>query len=198
MRYEGGGGGRRGPYWRRQMGTTLPGEMDQQTLNLLNRVRARQGKPPLGGPAQLSPVAHPSRADLFDQVHDLRNQFPGDAPAFGNLAAHPPFDELPNLPGIQPLPSPSFGGGPMHTEPGPIGRRYWIDPAEQQHNELRETLLSRLQGRVAPPPGRDALRRYVQQAQLRRGFPSGGHGKPILPPRRAIQRQAIKRQARAY
>jgi hypothetical protein len=42
--------GRSGPYWRRQQGTTLPGERTGAQLALLNAQRARLGLPPLGGP----------------------------------------------------------------------------------------------------------------------------------------------------
>jgi hypothetical protein len=60
--YGGGlGAGRTGPYWRRQLGTTLPGERTGAELAAINSQRARLGLTPLGGPTlhAASPVHGP-------------------------------------------------------------------------------------------------------------------------------------------
>lgn len=57
MNAAGAGGGHTGPYWRRQYGTTLPGEQTAAELAATNAQRARLGLPPLGGPAQINPAS---------------------------------------------------------------------------------------------------------------------------------------------
>lgn len=175
-------GGRTGPYWRRQTGTTLPGERTQQQLNLINMLLQRRGQNPLGGPrsATLPPergvLPRPGRVALPGGTNRaaLLQQAMGQAGLIAQPSASPPH--------------PQFEGGPT-PQPGP-----WHDvvlddpgamPADHNINDLRQQLLNRVHQGINTPVGRDSLRQYVQQAQMRRAV--AGPQRPIFPPRPGLR-----------
>lgn len=175
--YGGSGGGRSGPQWRRQTGTTLPGERTGPELQLINRLRAKAGLPALGGPVgENTRFAHPAGAPDRPGVagpggfHPIDPVDPNGAgggvdPMFGEPGAAPP--------GLQ-------QGGAVGGFEGPL-------PNPQQ-GDLRTALLSRLQGQ-GPQPGTSAaaLYHFLQRTQQQRQ-PQAGPRRPILPPRRAVSR----------
>jgi len=193
--YEGSMGGRSGPYWRRQMGTTLPGEYTGAQLNILNLARQRLGLPPLGGPRRAFPRGGnpvPAPGHMYREHEAFPQEHPGRY-----------VDTFEYTGG------PAFGGGPIDRDQGDVladmgdrareilGQGHLIPlpvpkfgkPAfgGNGHADLRARLLAQFQGAQAPT-SRDALRQYVQQHQLRRAIPGQGR-QPILPrrqPRRAI------------
>lgn len=57
MKYPDSVSGRKGPYYRRQTGTTLPGERTQAELNGVNALRRRMGLDPLGGSKKRAAVS---------------------------------------------------------------------------------------------------------------------------------------------
>jgi hypothetical protein len=133
-------GGRKGPYWRRQLGITLPGERTGQELAAVNAQRARLGLPPLGGPAQIGPMPGRPRRPGFPGRSGI---FPGEGPGgmlppgLGGGPIPPPTDVFPAFPGRGPLPPirplppfpaggfppPVFRGGPLLTPQMPPLRR---------------------------------------------------------------------------
>jgi hypothetical protein len=184
MNVAGDGGGRTGPYWRRQLGTTLPGERTGQELNLINNLRRKAGLPPLGGAVGentrfASPAPDRGRTDLLND--------PGGRPAI----AGPPLQR----PGPPPLrhPMPVTPGGDVMIPEQPGGFQGGFEgqlPNPQAGGDIRQILLARLQGQ-APPVSRDALLRYVQQGGLRQAQP--GPARPILPPRQPLRKAALAR-----
>lgn len=197
-------GGRTGPYWRRQLGTTLPGERTGAQLHILNMARARLGLPPLGGPIGEQtpvgsarghgglgrgafPIQHASRQDLYNQAQGGISAIPeqpggpalqGGPTHLGGDVIDPGGVAMPpgSLDNLIQLPNPQLGG---------FGR-----PAigGNGHADLRNRLLQRFQGQMQAPTSRDALRQYVMQHQQRRAIPGQGR-QAILPrrqPRRAV------------
>lgn len=183
MNVAGGGGGRTGPYWRRQLGITLPGERTGAELSIINQLRAKQGLPPEGGLiGDNTRFAAPDRGStglLRDaRMHLLRQAIAGPDRTQQRTQLHEdagdtgygipendgqPFDEVPGLPGVQGMP--------------------------QVQNNLRQTLLDRFAGQAPMITSRDALRRYVANHPGRVARPGVGR-QPILPqrqPRRAVQ-----------
>lgn len=196
-------GGRSGPYWRRQMGTTLPGERTGAQLHILNMARARLGLPPLGGPRQAFPQGSVGRQQLPAGAIDRRRGAfpvaPQPDPDLGRVAIPQGEHPRPDMPmpahGID---GPAFGGGPTHIPPlgggglVPLPEPVFGKPSIGQngHADLRARLLAQFQGGLQEqaPDMRDALRQYVSQHQQRRAIPGQGR-QPILPrrqPRRAI------------
>lgn len=162
MNVLGSGGGRTGPYWRRQMGTTLPGERTGPQIQLINRLRRKQGLPPLGG-MEGEETRHivPPHAGVIDR---RRTAMP--SPDAGS-----PFDEFPEQPGVQPMPTPALGL-PAIENPDDVGG-------------IRERLLRQFQGSAPLQHSREALRHFVAQQQQRRAMP--GRARPILPPRQPMR-----------
>lgn len=102
-------GGRRGPYWRRQLGLTLPGERTGAELAAINALRLQAGLPPLGGPRQ---VVHPV-------VHALLQRAPRSASAVPMPSSRPGPGLLGPPVGAGPLVpiggTPGFTGHPFDT-----------------------------------------------------------------------------------
>ena len=172
----GGGGGRTGPYWRRQLGITLPNERTAGQLRLINALHKRMGQPLEGGPmrAQAGPAR---RRPMPPMGMPAPMGHHPDEEAGGGMSQIPeqPFDEFPGLAGQQ--------GMPAQINRGPLGR-----PVQQGQNDLeslRQQLLSRVMG-GGVPTSRDALRRYVQQAGMRHA--QAGPQRPILPARPPLRR----------
>lgn len=167
MRANDAGGGRTGPYWRRQMGTTLPGERTQAQLNLINKLLARRGLPPMGG--QRRAIMPEDQRQMLppEQLDPMRGAFP-----------MPPQPEV----------SADFGPGSGHLVDMPHPQEAQALPADHDIEALRQRLLASVQRQAFPTPGRgrEALRKYAQQAQLRRAQP--GPMRPILPPRPPMRR----------
>lgn len=193
----GAGGGRMGPYWRRKLGLTLPGERTQEQLSLINRLRAKAGQDPLGGP-----VGDNTRTALSggpDRIAILRHALLG-AGRQAFPAGHAPPDEGGGQVGIEPFPTdghPGLEGGPAPPGVGMgyplggdvIGGHPWT---AQDTADLRSKLLQRTLAASQPlPPGRDALRRYVQQAQMRHAAPAAR--RPVMPPRFPQRRAQARR-----
>ena len=166
----GGGGGRTGPYWRRQLGTTLPNERTAAQLRLINALHKRMGQPLEGGPAKLQQMAARQRPTAPAPLPPPLGHHPVEEQGGVSQIPEQPFDEFPGLAGNQ-------------AQPQLLGR-----PVQQGQNDLeslRQQLLSRVMG-GGVPTSRDALRRYVQQAGMRHAQP--GPQRPILPPRPALRR----------
>src|SRR5215510_10185561 len=113
-------GGRTGPYWRRQLGTTLPGERTGPELAQINALRARHGLPPLGGPAGMMAMNHPARPGMM-----------GPPVRTANPYSNVPLPTLLALHGL-------FQGGM------PTGREGLRDMPMPQHPMIPPGLLARL------------------------------------------------------
>lgn len=179
----GGDAGRTGPYWRRQMGTTLPGERTAPELQLINRLRQKQGLPPIGGPvgddtrfAQPGRPIHRPQAPLRqaspsgdDPRNDFFREVEHDGGGYMGIPEHQPFDEFPGQAGIQPMPNPQDVGG------------------------IRERLLRQFTGNAPMQHSREALQHFLQQQQQKKAMP--GRARPILPTRPPLRGA---QQARPY
>jgi hypothetical protein len=171
-----------GPYWRRKLGMTNPGEMTGQQLQRINLIRRAQGLPPVGG------------AVGFDTPQAATE---GAGPGGNPAGAAPP------LPGFRPQ-VPEVGQEPMHlhdqyrqilaaahgqVNPGGMeqGQEEQVDPGFNHGDiggggvaNLRDLLLKRLTGAAPQLTSRAAL-------QHARGRVVGRQGaRPILPPRKAL------------
>lgn len=187
------GGGHVGPYWRRLLGITMPGERTQEELNQVNAQRQRLGLDPLGGPPTAQPGAPLQRPEPMDrtaqQGSDLESLRQMLHQGMLRQAQPAPFDATQARTQVQ---QGTYGQEPTgdHTfwqglQPGQV---------QQPQEDLRQQLLDRLGPQQGPGPGRDALRRYVAQAQMKQAT-AGKARRPILPPRPG-QRAAVP--ARPY
>ena len=171
-------GGRTGPYWRRQLGATLPGERTAAELAQINALRRKQGLPAEGGPVGDNTRFASQGSDLRTQIlqHVLRHvigQVPSEGPA---LEGGPTFNQ-----GLDPVTGQLLDQGAQAA------------PVSNDQEDLRQKLLSRFQGSAPMLTSRDALRQYVQQHMQRRAAP--GPQRPILPQR---QPQRAARRALPY
>lgn len=190
MNVAGGGGGRTGPYWRRQLGMTLPGERTGAQLALINQLRAKQGLPGLGGPVGentrfITPgQGGPGRQMLPSPLDQRRTAQPGNDLAALRQQLLQQVQQRTAQPSAHPL-RPGFEGGPDHIIP-PLERpdNGFIGGQYQGHGDLRQTILDRFQGQAPMLTSRDALRRYVANQPGRVARPGVGR-QPILPPRQA-------------
>jgi hypothetical protein len=144
------------------MGTTLPGERSGPELDLINRLRQRQGLPPMGGAAQATamPMQHMQRPpeDAGAGVQPMPGEQPG-----GDLA-----QRLMHM-GLMPMPNQQQG---LRAAGG------------QSDVDVRERLLRQFAGAMPQPTSREALRRFVGQNQ-RQALP-GRPRRPILPQRKPL------------
>lgn len=207
------GGGRSGPYWRRQMGTTLPGERTGAQLQLINLARQRLGLPPIGGPGPGRP-ANPVDGPQRPGPPPLRQANPGmpherfPEPSLRTAEPGMPHERFPAPTLRQANPvggGPTFGQGmnefdpnagvdPMAGEPGaaPPGMvggegSVAVDGNDETDlAQLRNQILNRYHGATQPSYSRDALRNYVQQHMRQRNAVAANQPRrPILPQRRA-------------
>lgn len=179
----GGGGGHTGPYWRRQLGTTLPNEYTAAQLRIINGLRHKQGLEPVGGAVGFDTrFAQPAgdQSMILQRLQhgaqpapDLRNQF------FQSLQQQGGESHIPELDGggmggfEGPLPNPQLGGPhPMEGDGGP--------------EDLRSQLLNKFgpQAQQNQLTSRNALLRYMQNKGV--GV-KRGPAKPILPPRKPLR-----------
>jgi len=194
------GGGRTGPYWRRQLGITGPNERTGAQLRMINLARMRLGLEPEGGPARRRAVPAGGTPGFVGRPIDgakpvqrpnpfgpgLGRGYHPQEPGGDALVPNDPNDPTVRLDPIenpgQQVPGATQGGG---NGVGPGGFEGQLpNPQQPDLEALRRQLLQQFHGAIQPNYSRDALRQYAQQHLQRRAV-GGQPRKPILPQRNA-------------